>query len=270
MPKALRLLQVPVTKAALAYRRSITLRRRRKNPAVVGHFVPDIDTPASSAYVTAVGGTNLQTTFDPSSGSLESKYVSENADGDPQLPYDPYGTGNLAAGGYWGSGGGKSIFYLKPAYQNLVETNSKWRTIPDVSLHMGGCPVGSVTPCSPDRSYVLAIVGGAEVGLVGTSASSPDFAGLLALKIEHLGGRLGNENYDIYSLAAQQAAGATQYKFFHEGIPGFDGFYSTTPPVTTFVVGNGTVFGKYLIQAPNVPERQAIRNRLLIPSGGLR
>lgn len=223
-----------------------------KTPVVVGHFVKGVETPASSPYVTAVGGTNLETTFDPSSGSLESKYVSENADGDPQLPYDPYGTGNLAAGGYWGSGGGKSIFNLKPSYQYLVQTNSKWRTIPDVSLHMGGCPVGSVSPCSPDRSYVIAIVGGQEVGLVGTSASAPDFAGLLALKIEHLGGRLGNENFDIYSLAAQQQEGATPYKFFHENIPGFDGYYYTTPGFN-YVVGNGTVFGKYFIQAPNVP-----------------
>ncbi|MFZ0590280.1 MAG: protease pro-enzyme activation domain-containing protein [Bryobacteraceae bacterium] len=224
----------------------------QKPPIVVGHFIPDIDTPASSVYVTAVGGTNLATTFNPSSTTLESEYVSENADADPQLPYDPYGVGNLCSGGYFGSGGGTSIFFLKPDYQNLVDTGSKWRTIPDVSLQMGGCPVGSVLPCSPDRSFVIAIVGGTEVGLVGTSISSPDFAGLLALEIEHLQSRLGNVNYQIYSLAAQQQANPKSGPFFHQDIPGFDGYYSTNPGYN-YVVGNGTVFGRNFIQTPTVP-----------------
>ncbi len=223
----------------------------QKTPVVVGHFIPDIDTPASSVYVTAVGGTNLETTFNPASTTLESAYVSENADADPQLPYDPYGVGNLCAGGYFGSGGGQSIFFFKPGYQNLVYTDSVWRTIPDVSLQMGGCPVGSVTPCSPDRSFVIAIVGGTEVGLVGTSITSPDFAGLLALEIEHFQSRLGNVNYQIYQLSAYQLAGS-QEQYFHEGIPGFDGYYYTHHGYN-YVVGNGTVFGRNFIQTPTVP-----------------
>jgi subtilase family serine protease len=221
-------------------------------PVVVGLFIPDIDTPESSPYVTAVGGTNLETTFNPSSTTLESKYVSENAYGDPLLPYDPYGTGNLAEGGYWGSGGGQSIYYLKPDYQKLVDTGSKWRTTPDVSLQMGGCPVGSVLPCSLDRSFVIAIVGGAEIGLVGTSASAPAFAGLLALEIEHFRSRLGNANYQIYSLSAQQQAHPKSGTFFHQDIPGFDGYYFTHPGYN-YVVGNGTVFGRNFIKTPNVP-----------------
>jgi subtilase family serine protease len=224
----------------------------QKPAVVVGHFVPSVETPASSPYVTAVGGTNLATTFDPSSESLESKYVGENADGDPLAPFDPYGTGNLAEGGYWGSGGGKSIFFRKPVYQRLVNTNSQWRTVPDVSMQMGGCPVGTLGPCSPDRSYVLAVVGGQLVGLVGTSASAPELAGLLALEVEHLGGRLGNVNYDIYAQAARQYSGATQHRVFHDRIPGFNGIYHSNGGYD-YVTGNGSVFGKYFIHAPNVP-----------------
>jgi subtilase family serine protease len=88
--------------------------------------------------VTAVGGTNLETTYHPP--SLESNYVSENAYGDPLVPFDPYGTGNLVAGGYWGSGGGESIFFAKPLYQYFVETGTTTRAAPDISLKMGGCP----------------------------------------------------------------------------------------------------------------------------------
>lgn len=224
----------------------------QKTPVVVGHFVPSVETPASSPYVTAVGGTNLETTFDPSDERLTSTYVGENADGDALAPFDPYGTGNLAEGGYWGSGGGKSIFYRKPVYQRLVNTNSQWRTVPDVSMQMGGCPVGTLGPCSPDRSFVLAVVGGNLVGLVGTSASAPELAGLLALEVEHLGGRLGNVNYDIYAQAAQQYAGATKHRVFHDRIPGFNGIYHSNSGYD-YVTGNGTVFGKYFIHAPNVP-----------------
>jgi subtilase family serine protease len=51
------------------------------NPSV---FVAGVETPACSPEVTAVGGTNLVTTYTP--GSLDSKYVSENANGDPEVP----------------------------------------------------------------------------------------------------------------------------------------------------------------------------------------
>ncbi len=221
-------------------------------PSVVAKFVPGIETPASSPHVTAVGGTNLVTTF--TTGSLNSAYVSENANGDPEVPYDPYGVGNLVSGGYWGSGGGKSIYYAKPAYQNLVKTGSKTRTIPDLSLHMGGCPGGiSVLPCGPDRSYDVLAFDGALYGVIGTSASSPDFVGLLALKEEWLGGtRLGNENFEIYSLAAAQNARVLPFTVYRNNIPGFNGFYHATKGYN-LVLGNGTLFGKDFALAPKVP-----------------
>src|SRR5208283_1900448 len=84
-----------------------------KNPPVItGQFLQAIEEPASDPYVTAVGGTNLITTY--TKGSLDTQYVTENAYYDPLIPYDPYGTGNLVSGGVWGSGGGVSIYYPKP------------------------------------------------------------------------------------------------------------------------------------------------------------
>jgi len=74
---------------------------------VGGYIFPGVNALDCSWYVTGVGGTKLETTYKPP--CLESKYISENAFGDPEVPYDPFGVGNLVSGGYWGSGGGKSI-----------------------------------------------------------------------------------------------------------------------------------------------------------------
>jgi len=218
-------------------------------PVVVGSFQLGIEFPASSPSVTAVGGTNLVTTSNPP--SLESKYVSENAFGDPELPYDPYGVGNGLSGGYWGSGGGKSVLFAKPAYQQLIETNAATRAIPDVSLQMGGCPNGiSVSPCGPNRSAVITVWNGKLYGVIGTSASSPEFAGLLALEEQNLGGRLGNVNYLIYAQAATQEQGGG-LQFFRQGIPGYNGYYSTTSSGYNMVLGNGTVRARNFIFAPS-------------------
>jgi hypothetical protein len=73
---------------------------------------------------------------------LQSTYVSDNAFGDPLIPYDPFGVGNTASGGYWGSGRSVSVVFQKPAYQFLVNTGAAMRSIPDISMQMGGCPLG--------------------------------------------------------------------------------------------------------------------------------
>jgi len=211
-----------------------------------GGFLLSVNMPASSPHVTGVGGTNLVTTYDPP--SLDSAYVSEAAFGDPLTEDIFYGT--PATGGYWASGGGISIYYKKPDYQFLVNSPSKFRTVPDLALHMGGCPFGSVSPCGPDRSFDWVGIAGAFYGFVGTSASSPDFAGLTALNIERRKSRVGNENLEIYTLAAAQESGLVHV--FHTDIPGFNGVYSTHHGYN-LVLGNGTLRGKDFILAPNVP-----------------
>ncbi len=224
------------------------------DPVIVGNFRVGAEYPATSPSVTAVGGTNLVTTYMPS--VLTSKYVRENADGDPEDPYDPYGLGNYVAGGYWGSGGGGSVFFKKPAYQKFIKTGSNVRTVPDVSLQMGGCPGGIVAPScgvSEDRSASIEAFAGHLYGVIGTSVSAPGFAGLLALEEENVGGRLGNVNYQIYSLAATQENSGGSLKFFHQGIPGFNGYYHGTASGYNQVVGNGTVYGRAFILAPSLP-----------------
>lgn len=220
-------------------------------PVVTAQFLPGIEIPASSPYVVAVGGTNLETTYNPP--SLASNYVAENADADPLLPYDPYGVGNLVSGGYWGSGGGASIYFSKPLYQYLVNTGSNMRTIPDISMQMGGCPSGVLSgTCPSDRSYSIVALDGLYYGVIGTSLAAPDFAGLLALAEQNLGMRLGNANYLIYGESALQNIGIP-IDAFHKNIPGFNGFYNSTPGSYNMVVGNGTPVAKNLILAPFAP-----------------
>ncbi|HMD50530.1 MAG TPA: S53 family peptidase [Bryobacteraceae bacterium] len=224
------------------------------NPGV---FLPGVEWPASLPHVTAVGGTNLVTSS--IANSLQSTYVSENAFGDPLIPYDPFGIGNTASGGYWGSGGGSSVVFSKPFYQFFVNTGSAMRSVPDVSMQMGGCPLGIAAKCGSmftppfQESFVITAVGGNFFGLIGTSVAAPEFAGLLALERQNLGTRLGNVNFQIYAQAGVQSF-LPFLPAFHQNIPGFNGLFSSSSSGGyNMVVGNGTPFGKNLIFAPLVP-----------------
>jgi subtilase family serine protease len=233
-----------------------------------GHFIAGVSVPASDPNVTAVGGTNLVTTYIP--GSLDSAYATENAWSDPEIPYDPYGLGANVSGGVWGAGGGVSAMWAAPAYQSLVATGTTKRAVPDIGMQVGGCPGGiSVVNkksgfCdggnnpndgdgNTDRSYgIFAIAvgdGGGYYGYIGTSLSSPSFAGVLALLIEQ-NGRMGNVNEYLYSIAAMQAKEGMPAKYLHTEIPGFNGLIqSNISPTYNVSTGIGTPVVKELIGA---------------------
>jgi subtilase family serine protease len=116
---------------------------------------------------------------------------------------------------------------------------------------MGGCPAGSLGTCPDSDSSVAVAIDGGLYAVIGTSASAPDFAGLLALKIERYGKRLGNENPEIYALAALQNIGFP-LKVYHDDVPGYNGLYTTKKGYNR-VLGNGTVIGVNFLLAPFVP-----------------
>jgi subtilase family serine protease len=212
-----------------------------------GAAIASANFPASSPHVTAVGGTNLTTSYD-GGATKNSNYVSEEAFGDPLSKDIFYGTS--ASGMYWGSGGGDSILFKKPLYQTYVDTgNAKYRTVPDLALHMGGCPGGVLGACNPADSFDYEVVGGLYYGSIGTSASAPDLAGLAALAVEREGHRLGNVNYLLYTLGYLQNAGV-QIKPFKKGIPGFNGKYFTSAKFYNRVIGLGTVNGVDILLDP--------------------
>jgi subtilase family serine protease len=239
------------------------------NGSGVSPAAPSAQSPAGDPDVTAVGGTNLATT---SSAASEDTYVTENSVGDPLIsPIGFFGGSGGLTGMFWGSGGGISGLFPKPAYQNLVDTGSTTqRTMPDISLQMGGCPGGILTKAesafcdTQQRSFSIVYVGGSAGGFIGTSSSSPQFAGVVAHMIQLAGGgsgaapnppfgqafapagRLGNINTLLYTLAAQQiAAGGPQapanQQFFHRRIQGFSGAFSNSTDMPySLVLGLGT------------------------------
>jgi subtilase family serine protease len=225
--------------------------------------------------VTAVGGGNLITTATAS--SLNSAYVRESAFGDPEAPYDIYGFGQNVSGGYWGAGGGVSSIFAKPLYQVLANTGSShWRTLPDVGMQVGGLGFSGVTcealSCSPDDSSVLTAygvgLGGGYYYTIGTSVSSPEFVGALALFEQQFGKhhRQGNANYYLYLAGfIQTLAGGVNappaFQYFHRNIPGFDGAYNASYPSYNYnyIYGNGSpdvrkLFGLTAYPAAGLPQ----------------
>ena len=226
-------------------------------PGVDAKFVAGVSTPANDPDVTAVGGGNLITTSNPP--SLDTQYVFERAYGDPEVPYDVYGIGATVAGGYWGAGGGVSAIFPRPDYQALVSTGSATaRTVPDVGMQVGGlgfssrgtyCQSPARTCAVNDSSVVTAYgvrQGGGFYGAIGTSVSSPEFVGALAL-YEQRAGRQGNVNAYLYAEgAAQTYAGGVNAppskQYFHRGQAGFDGAYHGGYPGANYdyIYGNGS------------------------------
>jgi subtilase family serine protease len=183
-------------------------------PAVGGLAVSGL---ASTPFNTAVGGTkfnengNDSTFWNSTNGSgfvSAIGYIPEvvwNESCDPTVNTCIFNQANLFA-----SGGGASTIYAKPSWQDTAipgVPNDGQRDIPDISLaaalHDGYllCFAGScqTTTDSSGKSVLLSanVVGG-------TSASSPAFAGIMAIVDQQSGGRQGLANYVLYPLAAAE------------------------------------------------------------------
>ncbi|HEU0239326.1 MAG TPA: S53 family peptidase [Micromonosporaceae bacterium] len=147
-------------------------------------------TPASDPNVTAVGGTTL--TADPTTGA----YQSETAWTEPFGCNPPA----VAATDVNCSGGGFSSVYKRPSYQAPLQKNHA-RGVPDVAYNAGvsgGVLIFSATINAafglPPNSLTFFIIGG-------TSAGSPQWAGLAADADQLAGHRLGNINDSLYKIA---------------------------------------------------------------------
>lgn len=219
------------------------------NPTNGTSFVKGVESPASDPNVTGVGGTNLVTVPTPTAN--DSTYYQENADYDIRYPAEyEIAPGDIVSvnNNTWGSGGGYSIIFSKPLYQLFTGTSSSARAVPDVSLMMGGCPIDAdiaAGACNGPRSAVILWFAGSPVLVIGTSSSSPEMAGVLALDVE-LNGRMGNANPLIYNLSFTQtalgglASSASQY--FHRNIEGNNNGYTVKPGQSySTVLGNGTL-----------------------------
>ncbi len=164
-----------------------------------------VSIPASIPEITAVGGTQFN------EGNLTYWSGSNGLYGGSALSYIPEMAWNetaasVAQGGTIGSsGGGVSAVYPKPAWQTGPGVpNDGVRDVPDVAL----------TAAAGHDPYVV-ISEGFAVGIGGTSASAPSFAGMLAVLNQYLVQNnvqakpgLGNINPKLYAMAAGNASGA--------------------------------------------------------------
>ena len=171
-----------------------------------------VDVPGSFPGVTSVGGTQFPMPTWNSGGNLTSPGLEQvwNESNDPYGMYMGYPTG-VGAGG-----GGISSIFLRPTYQSGAPScapvgtlpftlSAPMRQVPDVALSAASGTPGYYIECTFDSSTQdCAATGGMPFGtpIGGTSASSPSFAGFVAILNQAVGERLGNINPVLYQLEA--------------------------------------------------------------------
>jgi uncharacterized protein (TIGR03437 family) len=152
-----------------------------------------VDIPASIPEVTGVGGTQFAegagqywNATNDATGASATSYIPEAAWNDSSLEGVPSA-----------SGGGASIFFTKPSWQNVSGVPSdNARHVPDISLN-----------ASPSHDGYLIYSSGSQQVVGGTSAGTPIYAGVAALLNQYLVGTgaqpapgLGNINPNLYAL----------------------------------------------------------------------
>jgi subtilase family serine protease len=183
-----------------------------------------VQTPTDDPIMIGVGGTtDLRTTYNPN--SYDSAYVSETS-------YDTPFTGH--GGSVWGSCGGYSVLWPLPSYQSGFVAG-KFRGVPDLAMHMGGPASG--------MSLDQIIVGGQIEEVSGTSAAAPEFAGLVALRVQIKHKSVGDIHAILYNYAKSTGS-------FHRDIAGTNG-YHTTDTLWDPVLGLGTPYGRVIAGDPS-------------------
>ena len=196
----------------------------------------------SSIYSVCVGGTQFADTTNYSTYWLSSSNATTKASAISYIPEIAWNQSASVSGGsgLWSTGGGVSAVYAKPSWQAGpgVPADGK-RDVPDISL-----------AASPHDGY-LVMENGSLYVIGGTSASSPAFAGIMAIVNQKTGSAQGNPNPTLYALAALQANGSTAHAYFHDvtsgsnTVPGTPGYNAGTGYDLT--TGVGTVNAANLV-----------------------
>lgn len=179
---------------------------------------------ASTPFNVAVGGTdfddvgtqsNFWTAAQPNDNIVESAkgYIPERTWNISCAATATSANLNTICAGANGNGivaasGGPSAFVPKPAFQTALTPADGSRDLPDISLFssIGSGSNSLYAVCEADATGGQPSCSGnnfliGEVG--GTSASSPGFAGIMALINQKLGGRQGNANFVLYQIAGK-------------------------------------------------------------------
>ena len=170
-----------------------------------------VNFPASSPYVTSVGGTSL---YDNSGAFSQTAW------------------GGILNGKSYGSGGGYSKYFSKPYWQNAPSINStvNYRGVPDVSLD------------ASNNTGVLIISEGKSYKVGGTSIATPMWAAIGSILDQYNNRDMGLLNPLLYQISRTNYYG----KAFTQITSGGNGYYSAHSgwnPVT----GLGTPNVSYLM-----------------------
>jgi subtilase family serine protease len=145
--------------------------------------------PDSDPLVTGVGGTELVA---GSRGTFTSVAWNDTYNkhlGDGTVPY--------------ATGGGLSVLFQRPSYQNGVkDVVGSVRGVPDVAMS-GSC----TAPVFTYQSFPQAGTPAGWYPSCGTSEATPEFAGIVALADQVAGHALGVINPTLYKLSAAKAPG---------------------------------------------------------------
>src|SRR5208337_1382619 len=195
------------------------------------YLFPVTSWPDSDPLVTGVGGTQLHF----------------NASGQPTAPTVWNDTYNKAANELAG-GGGRSVLFSRPSYQNSVRNVvGSRRGVPDIS--MSAACNGSVDTYGSYR--------GAPAGwspTCGTSEATPLFAGIVALADQVAGHPLGLINPALYRLAAEGAPGIVDVRSGNNTVSFSQGGHEhtvrgfTATPGYDLASGVGTVNAAYFVR----------------------
>jgi subtilase family serine protease len=151
--------------------------------------------PATSPFVTAVGGTKLNLNAGGARNGLDAAWNDTYSPAVNNFFFGNDGPNPLA------TGGGKSAYYGRPGYQNGVHNvTGNQRGIPDISMSAS---------CSVAVNVFETFTGGQGgwTASCGTSESAPMFAAIVALADQVAGHPLGLINPALYALAASHAPG---------------------------------------------------------------
>jgi uncharacterized membrane protein len=193
----------------------------------------------SSPYSTCVGGTEFN------EGSNSAKYWSATNNASTResalgyIPEKVWNESGAAGGaGLWASGGGASVVYAQPTWQKGVSGTlaaNGMRAVPDVAMSAAG-----------HDAYIM-VENGNFYGIAGTSASSPSFAGLMALLVQSRGGKgQGSANPGLYALAGKAAGPFHATPTGNNSVPGVPGF-TASGGTYNLATGLGSVDGALLV-----------------------
>jgi subtilase family serine protease len=206
-----------------------------KNPALIPY--PSVGWPASDPLVTAVGGTYHCT--DPTSTTAP---IVDSTDPPVNCQANP----GQAEVGWIAGGGGYSILFPRPDYQNNLPAGSSYVGssvgAPGPNTNMRGVP--DVAYQASGRTAPLVYLGAFGWFTVGgTSCSTPQWAGLVAIADQISGTDLGFINPGLYKIGSDPSRYAADFFDVTQGnngllAPTIPGYFAS--PGWDAVTGLGT------------------------------